>query len=422
MTDYNEFNWDEEESRVPEPQTRPVYTESVLKPKSPKRRSGHGRLIAGVICGALAGSLISTTAVIGLSTFFPKTGNVTIYEGSGRAGIAPDVTQISTVVTDNAGQELSTEEIAQLVGPAVVGISCNVSVRSIFGVQQGVSSGSGIVISDQGHIVTNYHVIDGADSITVNFSTGEQLEATLVGGDEQTDLAVLKIEPIDTMKIAVLGDSDAVEVGERAIAIGNPMADELFGTVTQGIISGKNRTIRVNNREMTLLQTDAAINPGNSGGALINKYGEIIGINSAKISSSSYSGTSSEGLGFAIPINEAKPIIRDIIDYGFVRGRPIIGVTVQQVTEEIAYYYNLPVNHGLLVMGLTAGGAAAEAGIQRGDIIVSFDGQEVKTSTELNNIRDQHKAGEVIPIEIDRNGERITLNITLGEDSSNKLN
>ena len=421
MTDYNEFNWNEEESHPIEPQTRPViYTENVLRPKSQKKK-GHGRLIAGVICGALAGSLISTTAVIGLSSLFPKGGNVTIYETGGRS-TAADVTQISTVVTDGTNQELSTEEIARTVGPAVVGISCTVTMPSIFGVQQGTSSGSGIVISDQGHIVTNYHVIDNASNITVRFNTGEQVPATLVGGDEQTDLAVLKIEPIDTMKIAVLGDSDATEVGERVVAIGNPLADELFGTVTQGIVSGKNRTVRVDNREMTLLQTDAAINPGNSGGALINKYGEIIGINSVKISSSAYSGTSSEGLGFAIPINEAKPIIRDIIDYGYVRGRPLIGVTVQQVTEEIAFYNNLPVDHGLYVMGVTSGGAAESAGIQRGDIILSLDGQEVKTSTELNNIRDKHSAGEVLPIEIDRNGERMTLNVTLGEDSSKKIN
>ena len=305
MTDYNEFNWNEEESRPAEPQTRTVYTESVLRPKSPKK-SGRGKLIAGVICGALAGSLISTTAVMGISAMFPRSDRVTIYETGGHGSKnETEGTPVSTVTAEPLTEELSTEEIAKTVGPAVVGISCPVSMQTFFGVQQGVSSGSGIVISDQGHIVTNYHVIESANSITVRFNTGDEVQATLVGGDQQADIAVLKIEPIDTMKVAVLGDSDAVEVGERAVAIGNPLADELFGTVTQGIISGKNRTVKVDNREMTLLQTDAAINPGNSGGALINKYGEVIGINSVKVTANS-NGTSSEGLGFAIPINEAK--------------------------------------------------------------------------------------------------------------------
>lgn len=418
MTDYNEFNWNEEEPQPPEPQSRPVYTESVLKPRHQKKKSGKGKLIVGVICGALAGSLFSTAAVLGLSMMLPSSNRVTIYESSRSVKDDSQVTQISTnVVDDIGGQVLTVEEIAQTVGPAVVGISCTVRYQSIFGVQTGTSGGSGIIISDEGHIVTNYHVIENASDITVKFNTGDQYTATLIGGDEKTDLAVLKIDPVDTMKVAVLGDSDKVEVGELAVAIGNPLADELFGTVTSGIISGKNRTVRVDNRDMTLLQTDAAINPGNSGGALINKYGEVIGINSVKISSST-----SEGLGFAIPINEVKPIVRDLIGYGYVRGRPIIGVNVQQISEEIAYYNNLPVDHGLYVMGVTSGSAAEKAGIQRGDIILAIEGQEVRTSTELNNIRDQHTAGDVVQIELDRNGEKMTVSVILDEDSSAKMN
>lgn len=419
MTDYNEFNWNEEESPVVEPQNRPVYTENVLKSKSHKKKGG-AKLVAGVVCGALVGSLISTSAVMGIYSFNGKHTTATIYESASKSG-KTEATKVSTVVTEQTGEELTTEEIAQMVGPAVVGISCTVSYQSFFGTQQGVSSGSGIIISDQGHIVTNYHVISDAQSITVKFNNGEECDATLVGGDEQTDLAVLKIAPIDTMHVAVLGDSDKVEVGERAIAIGNPLGDELFGTVTQGIISGKNRTVQVDDREMTLLQTDAAINPGNSGGALINKYGEVIGINSVKIASNS-SGSSSEGLGFAIPINEAKPIVTDLINYGYVKGRPLIGVTVQPISKEIAYYNNLPVDHGLYVMGVTEGGAAYNAGILRGDIILSIDGQEVKSSTELNQIRDKHSAGDVVQIGIDRNGQTMTIDVTLGEDSSAKIN
>lgn len=418
MTDYNEFNWNEENETSFEQQPKPVYTENVLKPK--KNKKGGAKLAIGVVCGAIVGSMISTAAVMGVYSFNGKHNTVTIYEGAARQN-KTEAQNVSTVVTGQNMQELTTEEITQMVGPAVVGVSCTVSYQSFFGRQQGISSGSGIVISDQGHIVTNYHVISDAQSITVKFNTGEECEATVVGGDEQTDLAVLKITPIDTMHVAVMGDSDKVEVGEKAVAIGNPLGDELFGSVTQGIISGKNRTVQVDDREMTLIQTDAAINPGNSGGALINKYGEVIGINSVKIASSS-SGSSSEGLGFAIPINEAKPIVTDLITYGYVKGRPLIGITVQQISKDIAYYNNLPVDHGLYVMGVTDGGAAYEAGIQRGDIILSIDGTEVTTSTELNQIRDKHSAGDVIVLNIDRNGQRMNIEVTLGEDSSAKVN
>ncbi len=416
MTDYNEFNWNEDDQQDFDRQTRPVYTESVLKPKSEKKKSGKSRTVIGVICGAIIGSMISTAAVMGFSYIFPKNNNVTIYESGRKPSSDANATTVSTVVADSS-RELSVEEIAQTVGPAVVGISCTVSYQSIFGTQQGTSSGSGIVISDEGYIVTNYHVIESASAITVKFNDGDQCAAVLVGGDEQADIAVIKIEPTDTLKVAVLGDSDSVEVGELAVAIGNPLGDELFGTVTSGIISGKNRTVKVDNRDMILLQTDAAINSGNSGGALINKYGEVIGINSVKIASGS-----TEGLGFAIPINEVKPIVSDLITYGYVTGRPLIGVTVQQITESIAYYNNLPVDHGLYVMGVTSGSAAEAAGIQRGDIILSIDGQEVTTSSELNEIRDRHSAGDVIVLTFDRNGETMSVNLTLGEDTSSKIN
>lgn len=421
MTDYNEFNWNEEESHVPEPQPVPVahYTENVLRPR--KKKSG-AKVAVGVICGALAGSLISTTLVMGAFSMNKKSSVATMFESTRRNS---DVvtTQVSTVAGTEQGEELTTTEIAKTVGPAVVGISCTVRYQSYFfgATQQGISSGSGIIITDSGHILTNYHVIDGASEIKVKFNSGDEYPATVVGGDEQTDLAVIKIDPIDSMRVAILGDSDLVEVGDRAIAIGNPLGDELFGTVTQGIISGKNRTVTVDNREMSLLQTDAAINPGNSGGALINAYGEVIGVNSVKISGSS-SGSSSEGLGFAIPINEAKAVANDLIAYGYVTGRPLIGVNVQQITSDVAYYTNLPVDHGLYVMSVTAGGAAEQAGIQRGDIILAFDGQEVRTSSELNAIRDKHKAGDTVNMEIDRNGQRMTIPVTLAEDSSAKLN
>lgn len=314
-------------------------------------------------------------------------------------------------LSENPRAELTDTEIAQKVGPAVVGIQCSVSVRTIFGTQKGTSSGSGIIISEDGTIVTNYHVIENAEDITVILNTGDELPATLVGGDEKSDLAVIKVETTQPLTVAAMGNSDELLPGDRVVAIGNPLGLELFGTVTAGIISGLNRTIKVDDNEMTFIQTDAAINSGNSGGALINAYGEVIGINSAKISTEV-----GEGLGFAIPANTAAPIITDLIEVGYVRGRPLIGVNVVELTQSIAFYNNLPVDSGLYVMSVTEGSGAESAGLRRGDIILSFDSQAVTTMKELNAVRDNHKVGDSVPMEIDRDGNRMTLTITLSED------
>ncbi len=318
-----------------------------------------------------------------------------------------------TVSLTSGNEELTTTQIAQKVGPAVVGIQCTVTVRSMFGTQKGTSSGSGIIYTEDGYIVTNYHVIENASDITVILNTGEEIIAELVGGDSKTDLAVLKITTDIPLTVAAFGDSDEMQPGDLAVAIGNPLGMELFGTVTAGIISGVNRTIEVDEKEMTLLQTDAAINSGNSGGALINCYGEVIGINSAKIASDV-----GEGLGFAIPSNEAIPIISDLMTVGYVQGRPLIGVSVREITKEIAYYNNLTSDSGLYVMSVTEGSGAQAAGLQRGDIILAIDGKNVTSSKELNAIRDTHKAGDSVSIQIDRGGVMMDVTVTLTEDRS----
>ena len=244
-----------------------------------------------------------------------------------------------------------------------------------------------------------------------------EYDAKVVGGDEKTDIAVIKISASESLHVATIGDSDDVEVGELAVAIGNPLASELFGTVTAGVISGVNRTMTVGQREMNLIQTDAAISPGNSGGALINKYGEVIGINSVKLVDDA-----AEGLGFAIPMNEAVPIVSDLTKYGYVKGRPMIGVSVREITAELAYYNNLPVQSGLYIMSVTEGSGAYKAGLTRGDIIVKFDSSPVTTATGMNKIRDKHKAGDKVPVTIMRNGVQKTVNVTLTEDMSGKKN
>lgn len=367
----------------------------------------------GVISGAVAGSVMSAAITIGTMSYMSD--KKTAVTDSAVSGANQQSVQLLAEGSEKT--ELSTEEIAKRVGPSIVGISCTTQTQSYFGVQTGTSSGSGIIISADGNIMTNYHVISGGTNIKVKLNTGNEYDATVIGGDEKTDVAVIKIKANEELHVAALGNSDEVEVGSKAVAIGNPLASELFGTVTQGVISGVNRTITVGQREMNLIQTDAAISPGNSGGALINKYGEVIGINSVKLVSDN-----AEGLGFAIPINEASTIVKDLIDYGYVKGRPVIGVSVREITKELAYYNNLLIDHGLYIMSASEGSSAEKAGLVRGDIIVKFDGKTVNSSTEMNKLRDKHKAGDTVSITFMRGTQEKTVNLTLSEDTSSKKN
>lgn len=368
-----------------------------------------------VISGALAGGLAASVMTLGIVGYVgrdnvlpERTGGYVSYEEKG-------FTPVTAVTAEK--EVLTVEEIAKRVGPSIVGISCTSVVQSYFGSQTAQSSGSGIIIDANGHIVTNYHVIEGSSKIKVKLTSGNEYDATVVGGDEKTDIAVIKIAASEELHVATIGDSDSVEVGELAVAIGNPLASELFGTVTAGVISGVNRTMTVGQRDMTLIQTDAAISPGNSGGALINKYGEVIGINSVKLVDDA-----AEGLGFAIPMNEAVPIVQDLTKYGYVKGRPMIGVSVREITPELAYYNNLLVDYGLYIMSVTEGSGAANAGLTRGDIILKFDGTPVTSATQMNKIRDKHKAGDRVSVTIMRGNAEKVVNVTLTEDMSGKKN
>lgn len=343
--------------------------------------------------------------------------------GQQNSTLAEDVKYISNSSTEvvDGKTVLSTEQIAAAVGPSVVGVINKAKLQAqkyidpFSGrwyysqgsensetVEQG--SGSGIILTTSGYIVTNEHVIDGAEEIVVILNTGDEYEATLVGKDTKTDLAVLKIEPNGAeLKAAVLGDSTKTVVGERAIAIGNPLGQEFSGTTTQGIISAVNRTMTIDNRTYNLLQTDAAINSGNSGGALINQYGEVIGINSIKLSDSSV-----EGMGFAIAISEAKPIIEDLMANGYVSGRPLVGIEVAET------------RYGLFISGITEGSGAYNAGLKAGDMISKVDGETVKTTSEINEKRDKKKPGESLKFTIMRDGEILEIDVVLTEDNTNK--
>ena len=371
--------------------------------------------ILAVISAAVAGSIISTVitlSAVGIikNDTAPSFGDASVVSSQAYKS------DYALMADETEKTVLSVEEISKRVGPSIVGISSTTKVQSYFGTQTGKQSGSGIIIDEKGHIVTNYHVIENGSEIKVSLTSGNVYDAELVGGDEKTDIAVLKINANEELRVATLGNSDEVEVGSLAVAIGNPLASELFGTVTAGVISGVNRTITVGQREMNLIQTDAAISPGNSGGALINKYGEIIGINSVKLVDDA-----AEGLGFAIPMNEAVPIIKDLMQYGYVKGRPMIGISVREITSEIAYYNNLLSDHGLYIMSVTEGSGAEKAGLTRGDIIIECEGKAINTMTELNSVRDKHKAGESISLTVLRGNKEIKVSVTLTEDMSGKV-
>ncbi len=311
--------------------------------------------------------------------------------------------------------------IAKEAGPAIVGIRMTISGTryNYFGVRNDqIGEGSGIIINKDGYIMTNYHVVSGADPkkgtsartiLEVFLPDGREAKAVFKGGDEKTDLAVIKID-LENLPTAELGDSSKLEVGELAVAIGNPLGMEFAGSVTVGVISALNRTIEMDDRALNLIQTDAAINEGNSGGALLNSQGQVIGINSVKIAASGV-----EGLGFAIPINDAWPIVDQLIKYGYVRGRAYIGIAGREISSIYASTYGLA--KGIYITDVTQGSGADKAGIRAGDIIVSMAGKAVETVRDLDKIKEAYKPGDRVSVVVDRNGKKISLEMTFGEET-----
>ncbi len=338
---------------------------------------------------------------------------------------------------------ISIPEIVSKLTPSVVGIQATFVVQTqndysgfggfggfggYFGfgnggtqTQEAVGTGTGVIMSEDGYIITNAHVIydstsgyGAATSVEVQMSDQETVyPATVVAYDVESDLAVIKVDQTGLVP-AEFGNSDECQVGELVVAIGNPLGLELQNTVTCGIISAMNREITINDKEMTLIQTDTAINSGNSGGPLINSAGQVIGINSAKMSSS-YSSTSAtiEGIGFAIPITEAKEIVDDLVTYGYVTGRPQLGITCQDVSEAVSQAYNIPV--GSYIISITEGGAADKAGLQIQDVIIAIDGQTITSTEELNNYKNEHDAGDQVVLTIVRAGQQLDVTVTLEE-------
>lgn len=326
------------------------------------------------------------------------------------SAVAASSSEEKTTAPPSDARNTLVVQAAKKVGPAIVGITNKAVARDWFNRQVEVDqgTGSGVIFKSDGYIVTNNHVIQGAKDITVALADGRTLNATLVGADAYTDLAVIKVDATD-LPIAEFGDSDDIMVGEPAIAIGNPMGLEFQGSVTAGVISALNRTLNVGENRVKLLQTDAAINPGNSGGALVNADGKVIGINSAKLAA-----TGVEGMGFAIPINTVKPIVEQLINQGHV-SYPYLGIGVLDKQTAAQAGYKLNVDAGVIVMQIEVGGPADLAGIRQRDLILKVDGKETNTVAELRSAISERQIGDTVTITISRGGQESEVTATLVE-------
>ena len=275
--------------------------------------------------------------------------------------------------------------------------------------QPTTGAGSGFVLTPDGFIATNYHVIEGAETVKVTFYNGDMYDAKFIGGDEDYDIAVIKVEA-ENLQAVTMGDSTLLNVGDRVLAIGNPLGELTFSQ-TGGMVSSVNRAIDVEGVPFNMIQTDASINPGNSGGPMFNQYGQGVGIISAKYTNTS-SGTSAEGLGFAIPINDVAAMIQDIMTNGFVTNKAHLGVQAMSMTQQIASQFRYDITEGLFVSAVDEGGAADRAGIQMGDVITKVDDHEIKTMADLTIAKKQYRAGDTSTLEVYRQGETITVELT----------
>lgn len=310
-------------------------------------------------------------------------------------------TGMELTISDASKTELTLKEIYKNVSPSVVSISAASA--------SGVSTGTGIIMSADGYIITNYHVVSNAGQVVVTLYDDSEYAATIVGGDETSDLLVLKVDA-ENLAAAQFGDSDVMEVGDSVVAIGDPLGTKLRGTMTYGIVCGINRDVDVGDRTMTMLQTDAALNSGNSGGPLINMQGQVIGINTMKITSQ-YSAAAVEGIGLAIPISAAKPIVDELVEKGYVTGRPAFGFTVETLNLRLMLYYNLPGQ--LCVQSVEQNSDAFEQGIRPGDIIVGVQGQSVASVDEFNTIKNQYVAGDTLTLTIYRDRQQFNVDVRL---------
>ena len=398
---YNDYNRLNDESVIPDglsvdgPQTTPM-------PR--KNRRGIKTAALCLVC-ALLGGLAGGASV----RLVPKD-NTILYEGH-----SPVAVTMSSVTSTEpmSGAQVYAGNVGSTVGITTELVTTNFWGQTV----KGAAAGSGFVVTHDGYILTNYHVIDGASSIQVAFADGTSYPATLVGGEEPNDIAVLKIEA-EGLTPVVLGDSDNLVVGEQVCAIGNPLGELTF-TFTSGYVSARDRTITMENGEvMNMLQTDTSINSGNSGGPLFNMYGQVIGITTAKYSSSGSSSASIEGIGFAIPINDVKDMVKDIIEKGYVTGKPNVGIIMSDVSAD-AQRYGIPA--GASISAVLEGSCGQKAGLQAGDIITAVNDTAVTSSKQLSSLVKEYKAGDTVTLTVYRTGETQTLSVALDENNTDRV-
>lgn len=308
--------------------------------------------------------------------------------------------------------------ISKKVNPSVVGINVKSVTVGMMGLEESGGEGSGVVYSEDGYIITNYHVVESAIGnssatieVTLPNESAEVCKATIVGGDKVTDLAVLKIEKTGLTK-AEFGDSSKLNVGETAVAIGNPLGQDLAGSVTSGVISALNRKIVTDGRTYKLVQTDAAINSGNSGGALANSKGEVIGINTVKVIA-----TGVEGIGFAIPSNDVKPIVEELIKNKKI-ARPYIGIYGIDVDKDTASRYSI--SEGIYIQQVITGSPAEKAGLKKADVIISANGKDIQTMDQLNVLKNACKIGDKFKLKVVRQSKEVEITVVLAEETTNE--
>ena len=399
----------------PEQQYQPQY-EPPKPAKVKKQHKGLGKkILAAVLAISLIGGSCGITAALVNNHWETKTSQMdaafdqkitdlqkqidrstSVVPTPGHAAVSGDLMQPSQVYAANVN--------------SVVAISSTVQSNSFYGTTEGTATGSGFILTEDGYVITNHHVVDGATSVSVITHDGSEYPASIVGTVADNDIAVLHIDATGLPAVTI-GNSDNLVIGDMVVAIGNPLGT-LTSTQTVGYVSGKDRDVTTDGSIMSMIQTDAAINSGNSGGPLFNMYGEVVGVTTAKYSGTSGSGATIEGIGFAIPINDVMGIINDLIDYGYVTGA-YLGVTVTNTDEESAAMFGLPV--GAYVMTVEKDGSADRAGVHPKDIIIDLGGHEVKGITTLTRALRNFKAGDTTTITIVRSGGEQTLEITLDE-------
>ena len=402
-------------STVPPTEVPPQQPTAPEPPKKKKHHVNGGKVARSAVALVLAAVMGFAGGYVGSQ----MNGSKVVIQQVAPSGSSSSSGSDSSITSASAsGSSLTTEQVADLVSPSVVVITTEQVVYSQwswYGQSQVESgAGSGVIISSDGYILTCDHVVSGASNITVTIGD-KDYTATVVGEDSTSDIAVIKIDA-DGLTPAIVGDSDKLAVGDNVLAVGNPLG-ELGGTVTSGIVSALNRSVSIQSSSsvntMSLIQMDASVSPGNSGGGLFNMNGELIGIVNAKSSSSD-----AEGLGFAIPINDAIKVAQDLLENGYVTGRPYMGITYLAVNDAQTAA-QLGVNaYGIYVVDVVSGGPADKAGLKAGDRIVSIDNTEVAQKTDLGTLMQEHSAGDTLSITVARDGQMQTVSLMLGEKNA----